>query len=277
MASSGTGSIQGLLVSLLFIIFVLFYLRRASKKKRVYVVCPICHENIQFGFRKGLPAHTKAVHNDYWRWRWKSGLFTLFSGIGGFAIFFTLIGLNIIPAHMGQENEWTFIGFGIFFICEFSLLGFGIAHQIRISRRVKNAWSEQHPLYQRSYGNLRGIEVQIKHLPGSLGKAWAALTFLDPATIAVRAGLRLESWRRGKKLGTVILDKLQDGNLWYYDDTLFHVLTHVKIAKSAPIDVDDQRIRIALKRGRWEVRTENTADLELIRTVFKQEAQSVLP
>ncbi len=46
------------------------------------------------------------------------------------------------------------------------------------------------------------------------------------------------------------------------------MLVSIDVGTVAPVMVDEQRIRIALKKGQVELKTENSADLNLIMSVL---------
>ena len=64
------------------------------------------------------------------------------------------------------------------------------------------------------------------------------------------------------------LDRYEDGRLWLYNG--FGQLVTIDAKDSEPRMVDEQRLRIALKKGQVEIRTDNSADLSLILSVLSQ-------
>ena len=64
------------------------------------------------------------------------------------------------------------------------------------------------------------------------------------------------------------LDKYEDGKLWLYNG--FGQLVVMDVKNPEPRIVDEQRLRVALKKGQVELRTENSADIGLIISVLSQ-------
>jgi hypothetical protein len=73
------------------------------------------------------------------------------------------------------------------------------------------------------------------------------------------------------------LDRYQNGRLWLYNG--FGELVAMDVKSPKPRIVDDQQLRIALKKGHVELRTQNSADLSLILSVLShaQTAPAVDP
>jgi hypothetical protein len=69
-----------------------------------------------------------------------------------------------------------------------------------------------------------------------------------------------------RKAGKTKLDKYENGRLWFYNG--FDMLVSIDVGTVAPVIVDEQRIRVALKKGQVELKTENSADLNLIVSVL---------
>ena len=138
-------------------------------------------------------------------------------------------------------------------------------HQTRGRRRFKEEWFEKHPPYQRTYGNLRGIEVDIRTVQGKTRIAiGSAVEFLFNPIAPVfthLAGKFIE--RRARKSR---LDRFEDGSLWFYNG--LDMLVPVDVKNVPPEIVDEQRIRLSLKKGRLELRTDNSADLNLALSIL---------
>ncbi len=64
------------------------------------------------------------------------------------------------------------------------------------------------------------------------------------------------------------LDKYEDGRLWLYNG--FGQLVTMDLKNREPRMIDERRLRIALKKGQVELRTENSADIGLIISVLSQ-------
>jgi hypothetical protein len=267
MPSASSGNlVVGLALPIILIVFALWSMRRSARKKPTFNPCPICNENIQFslGFQRGMKGHFKADHPEYWRWVRKWIVITTALMLTSVISIFPLLYYNIIPARPTATNL-TPIGIAIWASVTFSAMGAGILHQRRVRRRFKEDWSQNHPLYQRTYGNLRGVEVQFKEIHGKIRTVLGSgIEFLfnpvAPAALFVTNALI------AKKLQRTKLDKYETGRLWFYNG--FDMLASVDVKTIAPVIVDQQRIRIALKKGQLELKTENSADLNLIISVL---------
>jgi len=88
---------------------------------------------------------------------------------------------------------------------------------------------------------------------------------IDPITSAV---LHMMMLFMARKARTSRLDKYEDGKLWLYNG--FGQLVALDAKNPEPRMVDEQRLRIALKKGQVEIRTDNSADLSLILSVLSQ-------
>ena len=88
---------------------------------------------------------------------------------------------------------------------------------------------------------------------------------IDPITSAV---LHMMMLFMARKARTSRLDKYEDGKLWLYNG--FGQLVALDAKNPEPRMVDEQRLRIALKKGQVEIRTDNSADLSLILAVLSQ-------
>jgi hypothetical protein len=177
---------------------------------------------------------------------------------------FPLLYYNIIPARP-TATSLTPIGIAVWAAVTFTAMATGILHQTRGRRRFKEEWLQKHPLYQRTYGNLRGAEVQLKPIHGKIGTAVrSGIQFLfNPIT---PAALHVTSALFARKAGKTKLDKYENGRLWFYNG--FDMLVSIDVGTVAPVIVDEQRIRVALKKGQVELKTENSADLNLIVSVL---------
>jgi len=179
----------------------------------------------------------------------------------GMLSIFPLLIYNIIPSR--TATAYTGIGIAIWAAVTFSTLAAGILHQYQGRRKFRDEWSQKHPLYHRTYGNLRGIEVAVSQVQG---RARSAIGFIiDPIGSAV---LHISMVFMTRKARVSRLDKYEDGKLWLYNGLGQLVVMDVK--NPEPKMVDEQRLRIALRKGRVELRTENSADIGLIVSVLSQ-------
>ena len=255
--------IVGLLIPLILLIAVIWSIRRSSKKIPVFHPCPICNENIRFGLglQRGMRGHFKTVHSDYWKWlrKWMA-INTVIPLTCMFSIFPLLI-YNIIPSR--TATVYTGVGVAIWAALTFFALAAGILHQYGGRRRFREECSQKHPLYQRTYGNLRGIEVAVSPVQG---RVRSALGFIfDPIASAV---LHITMVFLTRKARISRLDKYEDGKLWLYNG--FGQLVVMDVKNPEPRIVDEQRLRIALKKGQVELGSENSADIGLIISVLSQ-------
>ncbi|HXL51428.1 MAG TPA: hypothetical protein VN949_06415, partial [Candidatus Limnocylindrales bacterium] len=127
----------------------------------------------------------------------------------------------------------------------------------------REEWSQKHPLYQRTYGNLRGIEVAVTPVQGRVRPAMAFI--IDPITSAV---LHIMMVFIARKARTSKLDRYEGARLWLYNG--FGQLVAIDAKNPEPRMVDEQRLRIALKKGQVEIRTDNSADLSQVISVLIQ-------
>jgi hypothetical protein len=263
MASASPNPIVGLLIPLILIIVVIWSIRRSAKKIPVFHPCPICNENIRFslGLQAGSRGHFKAVHSDYWKWLRKWMAINTIMALTCVLLIFPLLIYNIIPSR--TATVYTGVGISIWAALTFSALAGGILHQYRGRRRFKEEWFQKHRPYHPTYGNLRGIEVQIKEAPD---KARSAIAFLLDPIMAVP--LHLTTVFINRKAGRARLDKYEDGRLWVYNG--FGQLVAMDVKNPEPKMVDEQRLRIALKKGQVELRSENSADIGLIISILSK-------
>ncbi len=263
VSTSAPNPIVGLLLPLILIIVAIWSMRRSAKKIPVFHPCPICDENIRFslGLQGGMRGHFKTAHPDYWKWlrKWIA-INTLVTFTAMISVFPLLI-YNIIPSR--TATAYTFVGIGIWMAVTFSAFGTGALHQHRGRRKFREEWSQKHPLYQPTYGNLRGIEVAVTPVQGRVRSALGFV--IDPITSAVLHILILFVARKARASR---LERYEDGKLWLYNG--FGQLVAMDANNPEPRMVDEQRLRIALKKGRVEIRTDNSADLSLILSVLSQ-------
>ena len=255
--------IVGLVIPLILIVVVIWSIRRSAKKIPVFHPCPICNGNVRFslGLQRGMRGHFKTVHSDYWKWLRKWMAINTVIPLTGMLSIFPLLIYNIIPSR--TATAYTGIGIAIWAAVTFSTLAAGILHQYQGRRKFRDEWSQKHPLYQRRYGNLRGIEVAVSQVQG---RARSAIGFIiDPIGSAV---LHISMVFMTRKARVSRLDKYEDGKLWLYNGLGQLVVMDVK--NPEPKMVDEQRLRIALRKGRVELRTENSADIGLIVSVLSQ-------
>ncbi len=264
-STSSPNPIVGLLLPLILIVVVIWSVRRSAKKIPVFHPCPICNENVRFslGLQRGMRGHFKTVHSDYWKWLRKWIAINTVIAFTAVISVFPLLIYDIIPSR--TATSYTFLGIAIWAGVTFSVLGAGALHQHRGRRKFGEEWSQKHPLYQRTYGNLRGIEVAVSPVQG---RARSAMGFIiDPITSAV---LHITMFFVARKARMSRLDRYENGRLWLYNG--FGQLVAMDVKTPEPRMVDEQRLRIALKKGQVELRTENSADLGLIRSVLSQGA-----
>jgi len=88
---------------------------------------------------------------------------------------------------------------------------------------------------------------------------------IDPITSAV---LHIMMVFIARKARTSKLDRYEGARLWLYNG--FGQLVAMDAKNPEPRMIDEQRLRIALKKGQAEIRTENSADLSLILSVLSQ-------
>jgi len=264
LVSTGSPNpIVGLLLPLILIVVAIWSMRRSARKIPVFHPCPICGENIRFslGLQGGMRGHFKTVHPDYWKWLRKWIAINTLVAFTAMISVFPLLIYNIIPSR--TATTYTFVGIGIWMTVTFSAFGTGALHQHRGRRKFREEWSQKHPLYQRTYGNLRGIEVAVTTVQGRVRSAMGFV--IDPITSAV---LHMMMLFMARKARTSRLDKYEDGKLWLYNG--FGQLVAIDAKNPEPRMVDEQRLRIALKKGQAEIRTENSVDLSLILSVLSQ-------
>jgi hypothetical protein len=267
MPSASSGNpIVGLAIPLVLLIVAIWSIRRSAKKKPTFNSCPICNENVRYslGFQRGMMGHFKAEHAEYRRWLRKWIVINTAVMLTAIISIFPLLYYNIIPARP-TATSLTPIGIAAWAAATFTAMGAGFLHQTRSRRRFKEEWSQKHPLYQRTYGNLRGAEVQLKPIHGKIGTAVrSGIEFLfNPIT---PAALYLTNAFIARKAGKTKLDKYESGRLWFYNG--FDMLVSIDVGTVAPVMIDEQRIRLALKKGQVELKTENSADLNLILSVL---------
>jgi len=86
---------------------------------------------------------------------------------------------------------------------------------------------------------------------------------IDPITSAV---LHIMMVFIARKARMSRLDRYEEGRWWLYNE--FNQLVAMELKDPEPRMVDEKRLRTALKKGRVELRTENSADLGLIISVL---------
>lgn len=166
-SASSDNPIIGLVVPAILIVFAFLWMRRSAKTKPQFNPCRICGDNIRFrlGFQGGMAGHFKTVHPEYWRFLRKWTVINTVVVIGFVVSIFPLLIYNIIPAR-GPPTIVTPIGVAIWIVASISAMGAGILHERQGRRRFRQLWSETHPLQQRTYGNLRGVEVDLNAVRG---------------------------------------------------------------------------------------------------------------
>jgi len=263
MASASPNPIVGLVIPLILIVVVIWSIRRSAKKIPVFHPCPICNENIRFslGLQAGLRGHFKTVHSDYWKWLRKWMAINAIIALTGMLSIFPLLIYNIIPSR--TATTYTGIGIAIWAAVTFSALAAGVLHQYQGRRKFREEWSQKHPPYRRTYGNLRGIEVAVSPVQGRVRSAIGFI--IDPLASAAIHTMMVFMTRKAR---ISRLDKYEDGRLWLYNG--FGQLVTMDLKNREPRMIDERRLRIALKKGQVELRTENSADIGLIISVLSQ-------
>lgn len=179
---------------------------------------------------------------------------------------FVLFILDIIPAR--TPTEWTSIGIALWAIVGFSLIGIMIVSRAKGRRRFKEQWLREHHPLPRTFGNMHGIEASVKVI---LSKRDRALLSFTPDSVALQGVLAL-----GAKmtLGQVKLDKFENGIISLYNS--YDTLTQFQIENFQPTIIDEQRVRVKLKKGQLEIRIRNPLDLNRVVSLLSLE-QSTRP
>jgi hypothetical protein len=165
-----------------------------------------------------MKGHFKATHVEYWRSLRKWILINTVVMLTAVTSIFPLLYYNIIPARP-TATALTPVGIAVWAALTFSAMGVSILHQTRVRRRFKEEWSQEHPLYQPTYGNLRGVEVQFKEIHGKIRTALGSgieFLFNPIAPIA----LHITNAFVARKAGKTKLDKYENGQImvlqWFW-------------------------------------------------------------
>jgi len=238
-------------------------MKRSARKIPRFHPCPICIENIRYGLglQRGMRGHFKTVHVDYWKWLRKWMVINTVTSLTVFFSLFPLLIYNIVPSR--TATEYTGIGIAIWAAVTFSVMGTGAVHQYRGRGKFKEEWSQNHPPFQRVYGNLRGVEVAVSQVQGRVRSLIGFI--IDPITAAA---LHIMAFFISRRARLSRLDKYEDGRLWLYNG--FGQLVVFDVNNPEPRIVDEQRLRIRLRKGQLEVRTENSADIALLVSVLNK-------
>ncbi len=227
--------------------------------------CPICNDNVPFGsLGRGFRGHLRSEHPDYWRssMRWSVAMGAVF--VGWLIGFFPLLVLVIVPASRTGEAAIMLYGFVGYFGIGFTVTILGAWSGRARRRRFREEWQEQHPLHERTYGNLKGIPAKLRVRTGvPVDVATLPLRLLHPVLLLLEPIVLLFARFSMRK---VTLDKFEEGRLWFYDR--FGTFTSFEIKNLLPEQSSAERIVLELKKGSLEIRAENSSDLETVRNVL---------
>ena len=212
VSTSSPNPIVGLLLPLVLIIVALWSMRRSAKKIPVFHPCPICDENIRFslGLQGGMRGHFKTVHTGYWKWLRKWIVINTVVAFTAMFSIFPLLFYNIIPSR--PATAYTLIEIVIWVAVAFFVFGVGALHQYRGRWKFREEWYQKHPPFQRTYGNLRGIEASVSYVQGWMRSAMGFV--IDPIT---SAALHVVMVLMARKARISRLDRYEDGRLWLYN------------------------------------------------------------
>jgi len=113
---------------------------------------------------------------------------------------------------------------------------------------------------------LKGVKAKVKFNIGRtfiFKDPFLPLELLHPGSLLVVPIILLLGRFTLRK---VTLDKFESSRLWLYD--AFDTLTSFEVKSLSPSDFDTE-IVLVLERGSLEIKTENSADLESIRSVVR--------
>ncbi len=227
--------------------------------------CPICNDNVPFGsLGRGFRGHLRSEHPDYWRssMRWSVAMGAVF--VGWLMGFFPLLVFVTVPASRTGETAIMLYGFVGYFGIGFTVTILGAWSGRARRRRFREEWQEQHPLHERTYGNLKGIRAKLRVRTGvPLDVATLPLRLLHPVLLLLEPIVLLFARFSMRK---VTLDKFEEGRLWLYDR--FGTFTSFEIKNLLPEQSSAERIVLELKKGSLEIRAENSSDLETVRNVL---------
>jgi len=229
--------------------------------------CPICTENIPFGsLGSDFRRHLRGEHADYWRWKRNWSIAITVALVTWMILLFPLLIFGIIPGARTGATSATFYGIGGYISVEVVVMILAGWSSRARTRRFRKEWQQQHPLYARIYGNLKGVKAKVKFNIGRtfiFKDPFLPLELLHPGSLLVVPIILLLGRFTLRK---VTLDKFESSRLWLYD--AFDTLTSFEVKSLSPSDFDTE-IVLVLERGSLEIKTENSADLESIRSVVR--------
>ncbi len=230
--------------------------------------CPICTENIPFGsLGSDFRRHLRGEHADYWRWKRNWSIAFAVALVTWMLLLFPLLIFGIIPGARTGATSATFYGIGGYISVEVVVMILAGWSSRARTRRFRQEWQQQHPLYARVYGNLKGVKAKVKFNIGRtfiFKDPFLPLELLHPASLLVVPLVLL----LGRfTLRRVTLNTFESGRLWLYD--AFDTLTSFEVKSLSPMEFDTEKVVLVLETGSLEIRTENSADLESIRSVVR--------
>jgi len=229
-----------------------------------FSLCPICRENVPFGSLGGnFRSHVRSEHRDYWRSKRRWTVALTLSFVAWIVLLFPLLTFGIIPGAGGGATAATFYGLAAYISIEAMLIAIGALSGWDRTRNFRREWQEAHPLQVRTYGNLRGMGAQVRVKTGRRIDPTLPLEILHPAILLLGPIITLIA---RFSLRRATLDRFEDGRLWLYD--VSGTLTSFEIMSISPLPSDPEKVILLLPSGFLEIRTENTTELEAIRTVL---------
>ena len=230
--------------------------------------CPVCTVNIPFGsLGRNFRNHLKREHHDYWRWKRNWSIAIIVALMAWMVLLFPLLIFGIIPGARTGATSATFYIIGGYIFVEVLVLILGGWSSRAGTRRFRQEWQQQHPLHLRTYGNLKGARAKVKFNIGrtaAFKDPFLPLELLHPASLLVVPVIFL----LGRfTLRRVTLDKFEDSRLWLYD--AFDTLISFNVKSLSPSELGSEKVVLVLEKGSLEIRTENSADLENIRSVVR--------
>ncbi len=170
----------------------------------------------------------------------------------------------IAPASRAGKTGIMFYEFVGYFGIGFTVTILGAWAGRPRRRRFREEWQEQHPLHERTYGNLKGIRAKVRVRTGvPVDVATLPLSLLHPVLLLLEPIVLLFARFSMRK---VTLDKFEEGRLWFYDR--FGTSTSFEIKNVLTEQSSAERIGLELKKGSLEIRAENSSDLETVRNVL---------
>ena len=230
--------------------------------------CPVCTESVPFGsLGRNFRHHLKGEHRDYWRWKRNWSIAIIVAMVTWMILLFPLLISGIIPGARTGATAATFYGIGGYVSVEVVVMILAGWSSRATTRQFRQEWQQQHPLYARVYGNLKGVKAKVKFNIGRtfiFKDPFLPLELLHPASLLVVPVILLLGRFTLRK---VTLDKFETSRLWLYD--AFDTLTSFEVKSLSPSEFDTEKVVLVLERGSLEIRTENSADLETIRSVVR--------